>query len=195
MRRYSLKRECFLEKAAISAKLSKDTRGVGAVIVASDGEELSSGYNGPPSGFDDSIIPMSKEKVGLSFNATLSDREYDYIRDDTIHYKSNKYAWTRHAERNAIRFALRGKHSEKLVGSFLFCTRFPCVNCALDIAEEQIAEVHVPWDLTYDNDGNYYCIGAGSTSGMTTEPINEAVAILLSRKVKCVFANMILEER
>lgn len=204
--RKELKYSVFFEIANSLSKLSKDTRGVGAVIVSRQGNIIGTGYNGAPFGFDDDNIPKTKEKVCTEFfcgvqQVKILDENISLGLEgfENLHFKlescQSKYEWTRHAEVNAIRSALRSDNAHLLKDSILFCTRFPCEHCALSIAEESISEVHVPYDLTseiVDGKTNLYCIGEGSKNGLSTLRINEAVAILKHKSIKLHFNNIIL---
>lgn len=107
----------FLVKAKFWAELcSKDPSSkVGCLIVAHDGSELSSGYNGMPRGVNDSAV----ERM---------------IRPE-------KYFWMQHAEENAIAQAAR--HGIKLEGAVAFVTHPPCSRCAGMMINAGIARVFV----------------------------------------------------
>lgn len=215
--RSDIKYKVFFDIAESLSRLSKDTRGIGAVIVSRQGNIIGTGYNGAPFGFDDDKIPKTKEKQICSCNIKISPKDMEagstlintlnsniwtleeLVTSNTITCKIesslSKYEWTRHAEVNAIRDALRSNNAHLLPDSILFCTRFPCVDCALSIAEASISEVHVPYDLTIkneDNSINFYCIGEGSSSGMSTLRLNESLTILKHKFVKVHFNNYTL---
>ena len=104
----------FMELAEYYSKWSKDrNRGVGAVIVYIDNRELSMGYNGFPSGFNDDV--------------------------DSRHDTSMKYFYTEHAERNAIYSAV--KNGVKLQNSTIYSTLFPCADCARAIIQSGIKTI------------------------------------------------------
>lgn len=96
---------------------------VGAFIVDREHRPLSMGYNGAPRGWDDSEFP---------WNRTSSD------------HLDNKYEFVVHAERNAILNCPSGTRS--LEGSTLYVTKFPCNECAKEIAQSGIGRV------VYDDD-------------------------------------------
>lgn len=101
----------FMEVALLIGSWSKDrSRGVGCVIVGPDKEIRSTGFNGFPRGLDD-------------------DRE-------SRHERPAKYAWTEHAERNAIYNAARIGVSLK--GCTLYVPWFPCIDCARAIVQSGI---------------------------------------------------------
>lgn len=118
------------------SKLSKDENTkIGAVIVAKDGTPISWGYNGTVSGFDDLLVPHSREVKTLQ--CAITD---DNTSEVTTHtFESNKYPFMSHAESNAIFYGDRSK----LVGATIYVTGFPCENCALQIARAKIVRVVV----------------------------------------------------
>lgn len=93
---------------------SKDRRtGVGAVITDFDNRIISIGYNGFPSGLDDSV--------------------------DSRHSPERKLLYTEHAERNAIFNAART--GAKTAGCKMYVQWFPCVDCARAIIQSGIEEI------------------------------------------------------
>lgn len=105
----------FMQIALISAKRSKDpSTQVGSVIVDENNIILSIGYNGFPRGCDDDVFPWHKD---------LTQEE-------------NKYLYVVHAEQNAI---VNSKQSLK--NSKMYCTLFPCNECAKLIIQAGIKHV------------------------------------------------------
>jgi len=103
-----------MELAKHIATWSKDTSTkVGCVIVNKDNRLLSQGYNGFPTGVDDSI-------------------EHRYSRP-------YKYDFTEHSERNAIYNAARIGVS--LVDTTMYSTLFPCVDCTRAIIQSGIVRL------------------------------------------------------
>ena len=93
----------YLELADHISKWSKDmSRGVGAVIVDDDNRVVSFGYNGFPSGVNDSI--------------------------EERHVRPAKYDWTVHAEENAVVNAARIGASTK--NTVIYLNLFPCARCS-----------------------------------------------------------------
>ena len=102
--------------AAYIGRWSKDrSRQVGCVIVGPDYDVRAIGYNGFPRGVDDDV----------------SDR----------HDRPNKYAWTEHAERNAIYNAARAGVS--LRGCSMYLPWYPCIDCARAIVQSGIDRLFV----------------------------------------------------
>ena len=107
----------FYDLALHIASWSKDrSTKVGAVIVDCDKRILATGYNGFPSGCDD----------------TKEER----------HQRPAKYMYTEHGERNAIYNAV--KSGVRLQGATLYCTMFPCADCTRAIIQSGIKTIITP---------------------------------------------------
>lgn len=109
----------FMDIAVLGASRSKDPRTkVGACIV-NDKKVLSIGYNGAPRNFPDDLVPdctdLSKPLV------------------------EQKYAYICHAEPNAI--LNYGGSIKDFNGAKIYCTLFPCHECAKLIIQSGIKEV------------------------------------------------------
>jgi len=104
----------FMNIAILASLRSKDTTKVGAVIVQGR-KILGVGYNGFPSGVDESKLPT--DRVGSLQNV--------------------KYAYTVHAELNAILNTV--KHD--ISGSSIYVTLFPCCRCMATLIQKKISEV------------------------------------------------------
>lgn len=103
----------------IASMRSKDPcTQVGAFIADREHRPLSMGYNGAPRGWDDASFPWGKD-------------------DDNA--MNTKYPFVVHAERNAILNAPAGTRS--LNGATMYVTRFPCGECAKEIAQAGISRV------------------------------------------------------
>jgi len=99
---------------ALNASKSKDrSRQVGCVIVNDRNVALAQGWNGFPRGVSDDV--------------------------DDRHQRPAKYAWTEHAERNAIYNA--ASEGIRLRGATIHLSWFPCVDCARGIIQTGLAEV------------------------------------------------------
>jgi dCMP deaminase len=102
--------------AMLSAGRSKDpSTQVGACIVNSENRIMSVGYNGMPAGCSDDKFPWDR-------------------KGDTL---DTKYPFVCHAELNAI-LNFRGG---SLKGCKVYCTLFPCNECAKAIIQIGISEV------------------------------------------------------
>ena len=107
--------ECYMRMARVIAERSKDpSTQAGAVIVSDDNVPFGVGYNGFPRGIDNDKFPW--------------DREGDFL--------DVKYTYVAHAEENAI-FNSR----TKLDNTRIYCTLFPCNDCAKSIIQVGIREI------------------------------------------------------
>jgi len=126
---------------------------VGAVIVKDDCV-ISYGYNGMPSGWDNNC----------------EDTEYTYDERDTVNgdwtYDSDSKRWSKlktkpevlHAESNAI--AKLAKSNNSGVGSSIFITHSPCIECAKLIYQSGISTVYYDGDYRSD-DGIKFLLRSG----------------------------------
>lgn len=118
--------ECFMRIAHVIADRSKDpSTQAGATIADQSNVVLGLGYNGFPRGIDGDAFSWEKEGGFL----------------DT------KYAFVCHAEANAIYNA-----SGSVKGCKLYCTLFPCNECAKAIIQNGITEVVYESDKYKDRD-------------------------------------------
>jgi dCMP deaminase len=111
----------YMTIAYIIAMQSKDERThIGAVIVGTDNEIRSTGYNGFPRGCNDHI----KERQEIP----------------------EKYFWFEHAERNAIYNSARMGLTTK--GCTMYTLGTPCADCARAIIQAGITKVviHESWE-------------------------------------------------
>lgn len=122
----------YMNMARDISDLSKDKNThIGCVIVAKDKTPVSWGYNGAIAGWNDILIPHSRDVQPVSYKRVTEDGE------ETITVDLNKYPFMSHAEANAIYFADR----DKLKGSTLYVTAYPCEECAKAIARAGIKRV------------------------------------------------------
>lgn len=113
--------ECFMQMAKVIAERSKDpSTQAGAVVVNSNNIIVGAGYNGFPRGIED-------------------EDNFPYERDGD--FLDTKYAYICHAEENAIYNA-----NASTKGGRIYCTLFPCNECAKTIIQNGIKEV------IYDSD-------------------------------------------
>lgn len=117
--------ECFMQMSHIIASRSKDpSTQAGAVVVDQKNIVVGLGYNGWPRGVDINAFPW--------------EREGDFL--DT------KYAYVCHGEENAVY-----NSNGSLEGCKIYCTLFPCNECAKTIIQNGIKEVVYESDK-YHND-------------------------------------------
>ena len=117
--------EAFMQICRVIAKRSKDPNTQnGACLVNEDNIIIGIGYNGFPRGCSDNDLPWS--------------REGDFV--------DKKYAYVVHAEENAV---LNTAADTK--GSKLYCTLFPCNECAKVTIQRGIKEVIYEDDKYHDD--------------------------------------------
>jgi len=107
--------ECFMKISHIIADRSQDpSTQAGSVIVNDKNVVLGMGYNGWPRGISRDELPWEREG------------EYD----------KTKYAYVCHAEENAVY-----NSNASTEGGRIYCTLFPCNECAKTIIQNGIKEV------------------------------------------------------
>lgn len=99
---------------------------VGAVLVDSEHHIVGTGYNSFVKGIDDTQLPLEREGSFLS----------------------TKYPYIVHAEINCILNSI----TTSLIDSTLFCTLFPCNECAKAIIQKGIKEIVYLYDKHSTND-------------------------------------------
>jgi dCMP deaminase len=106
----------FITLAYVVAQRSIDpSTKCGAVLVSADKRILSTGYNGPIKGSDDTKVPLERPA---------------------------KYAHLLHSEENAI-IAYSGS-TQDLIGSTMYITGAPCHNCLRMILQKGIRDIVYP---------------------------------------------------
>ena len=117
--------ETFMQMAHLMAKRSKDPNTQnGAIIVDENHVVLGLGYNGWPRGIDNDSLPW--DRVG--------------------NYADIKYTYVVHAEINAIFNA----HKD-IREAILYCTLFPCNECAQAMIQTGIKEIVFDSDKYHDD--------------------------------------------
>lgn len=109
----------FMYVAKLSSMRSKDPRiKVGACVVDSNNRIKGIGYNGFPRGCSDKEFPWTS-------------------RDDAKSFYESKHAYVCHAELNAV----MNCGNTELNNMSLYCTHFPCNDCAKVIIQSGIKKV------------------------------------------------------
>lgn len=107
--------ECFMKMAHVIADRSQDpSTQAGAVVATENNVVVGVGYNGWPRGIKSEDLPW--------------DREGDF--------ENTKYAYVCHAEENAVYNA-----NNSTEGCKIYCTLFPCNECAKTLIQNGIKEV------------------------------------------------------
>lgn len=118
--------ECFMRMAHVIADRSKDpSTQAGAVVADAQNVVVGLGYNGWPRGIAAEALPWEREGSFLE----------------------TKYAYVCHAEENAIYNANKSTH-----GCKVYCTLFPCNECAKTIIQNGVTEVVFESDKYHDSD-------------------------------------------
>ncbi|HMN19652.1 MAG TPA: dCMP deaminase family protein [Candidatus Moranbacteria bacterium] len=118
--------ETFMQMSRVIAQRSKDpSTQAGACIVDSNNIILGLGYNGFPRGCGDGDLPWGREGG----------------------FCEAKYAYVVHAEENAIY-----NTNAPTAGAKLYCTLFPCNECAKTLIQKGIKEVIYESDKYHDED-------------------------------------------
>jgi dCMP deaminase len=109
----------FMTIAEETAKLSHATRAKVGCIIVKDNRIISIGYNGMPSGWDNTCEDIFDD-MGVPVVRTKPE--------------------VLHAEANAITKLAQSNESSQ--GSSLFCTHMPCIECAKLIHQSGISTVY-----------------------------------------------------
>jgi dCMP deaminase len=122
--------EAYMDVAERFSKLSSAKRlNVGAIVVKDD-RIISIGYNGMPTGWDNTC----EEEVLVDYGNRASDAKYELKSKPEV----------LHAESNAI--AKLARSSESGEGASIFITHAPCIDCAKLIYQSGIAAVYYKTD-------------------------------------------------
>jgi len=123
----------FMDTAERFAQLSSAVRlHVGAIVVKDD-RIISIGYNGMPSGWDNTC----EDKIYCDDGDWKE--QTDKLHDEWITYKLKSKPEVLHAETNAI--AKLAKSNESGMGAIMFITHAPCLDCAKLIYQSGIGSV------------------------------------------------------
>jgi len=138
--------DLYMDWAARAADLSHAKRlQVGAVIVKDD-SVISYGYNGMPAGWDNDCEDKVWDKgAGGWLDPEEFDAKYPYEEwhegaQRLVRYGLKTKPEVLHAESNAI--AKLAKSSNSGLGSTIFVTHSPCIECAKLIAQAGISSVY-----------------------------------------------------
>lgn len=138
-----------MDLARQTAKLSYAKRlQVGAVIVK-DNQIISTGYNGTPSGWDNTCetkdwcdaggwLDVEEIEQGWPYEGTYYDQEGREVLGRRYRLKTKPEVL--HAEMNSLMKVARSTISSE--GATLFCTHAPCLECAKAIYQSGIVKVY-----------------------------------------------------
>ena len=143
-----------MKAAEVYAELSSATRLHVGCVVVKDNTIIGIGYNGMPSGWNNTcevVIYVLKEEC---YKTDLEMRELGYT--ETVHgwvkYKTKPEVL--HAETNALAKIARSTNSSE--GASLFVTHEPCLDCAKIIHQAGIKEVYYRNDYPRANGGEQF---------------------------------------
>ena len=139
---------------AVKERSKDQNTKIGCVIVADDNTVVSTGYNGFPSGVDDSFWPNNRTDVLHVVNCgkdnlivkevpepfTVDGIKREFTKIGTI----SKYDVFVHAETNAIYSAAKNGHPTR--GCTMYCNYLPCNGCAMAIINAGIKRVVIETD-------------------------------------------------
>ncbi|MFH1598360.1 MAG: cytidine/deoxycytidylate deaminase family protein [Patescibacteria group bacterium] len=118
--------ECFMRMAHVISDRSKDPNTqAGAVLVDANNVVVGLGYNGFPRGVANEDLPWKRDGG----------------------FCESKYAYIVHAEENAIYNA-----NARTKDCILYCTLFPCNECAKTIIQNGVKEIVYESDKYHDED-------------------------------------------
>lgn len=141
----------FMGIAVLAAQRSKDPNTqVGSCIVNSKNRIIGVGYNGMPNGCSDDILPWGKDVVA----------------------SKSKYAVVVHSEVNSIVNVIDFK---ELPESTLYCTLFPCNECAKLIIQSGIKKVVFLSDKYDGDEYNLIAKGIFNMAGVKYEKFQPGV--------------------
>lgn len=107
--------ECFIRMAHVIADRSQDpSTQTGAIVVTNDNVVVGAGYNGWPRGIKTEDLPWERDGS----------------------YEDTKYAYVCHSEENAVYNA-----NTSTKGCKIYCTLFPCNECAKTLIQNGIKEI------------------------------------------------------
>ena len=130
-----------MKTAEIFAELSHARRlHVGAIVVKDD-RIISIGYNGMPAGWENDCEDkdyMSADAGGW-LNPDEIEQRWQYLEENGTRYTLKTKPEVLHAERNALDKLAKG--NEGGLGSTMFITHAPCLECAKSIYGAGISHV------------------------------------------------------
>ena len=120
----------FMKFAELTSTLSHAKRlQVGAVIVKGDSQIIATGYNGMPTGWNNTCEEEHVEYVSSGYGMPMREETYLKTKPEVLH-----------AESNAI--AKVAQSTESSQGATLFCTHAPCMDCAKLIFQSGIKTIY-----------------------------------------------------
>ena len=133
-----------MKTAEIFANLSTAKKLKVGAIVVKENRIISIGYNGTPSGWDNTCEDKLRVHEESSLDLAEVNEKYPYeeLHEDTgqkVRYGLKTKPEVLHAERNALDKLARGHESG--LGAIMFVTHSPCLECAKSIYGTGIKEL------------------------------------------------------
>lgn len=151
--------EVWIGAAKLIAGRSKDpSTQVGACIVDNENIPISLGYNGFPKEIPNDALPWDRSGEPLY----------------------TKYMYMSHAEANAIDNS--DCNRERMTRSRIYCTLYPCNNCAIRIIQNGIKEVIYLSDKYHDKDEYVAARKMFKLAGVKTRQLSIDKQIILELK-------------
>ena len=129
----------YMSMARIWAQNSHAVRAKVGALVVKDNTIISDGYNGTPAGFDNRCETVKCGRYADTTECELFLHGGGQACDDCPHMRLESKQTVIHAECNAITKLARGTQSS--VGSTLYVTLSPCIECAKMIIQCGIKRV------------------------------------------------------
>ena len=117
-------------------------RKVGCLVVSKEGNIISDGYNGTPSGFENVCEEINDPDIQKGLNLQTEEKqreELSYFNKLGGRIELITKPYVLHAEANALTKLARSTQSSD--GATLYCTDMPCVECAKLIIQSGIRRV------------------------------------------------------
>lgn len=124
--------KAYLDMAETWASLSKARRKKVGCLIVKDGAIISDGYNGTPSGFDNNcedVFPSTGGRILVDDEGIMVKGTFDLQTKPEV----------LHAESNAI--TKLAKSTQSSIGSTMYITISPCIDCAKLIIQSGIKRV------------------------------------------------------
>ena len=149
--------QTYMAMAKEWSKMSYAERKKVGCLIVKDGQIISDGYNGTPSGFNndcEEILYTCDDHDCASKDDSVSAHSFISLKDDLTHFKDEEWELDKdkekffklktkpevlHAESNALMKLARSTNSSE--GATIYCTYSPCFDCAKLIIQAGIKRV------------------------------------------------------
>ena len=131
--------ELFMNVANEHSKMSHAVRAKVGAVVTKDERIVSCGWNGTPTGFDNSCEITEYVGKNEQIESPAVMKKLDFTETDNGWVRLKTKPEVVHAEINALLFAAR--NGTPLEGSTLYTTCAPCIDCAKAIYQAGVKKV------------------------------------------------------